>query len=170
MDIADQLQKLHQLHESGALSNEEFAAAKRAVITGSGRGKKADGGMWLTTESGTLPDVTAEGINNLRPIGELGNFAQLFASETNFIQAAPEVPGRKREAFLREHGSVPWLLQQGYGDEKPGQMFQAAGLFTWDQVRQAFLSFLAGGEEWRRQFTWAELPPTPPGKPWWSFG
>jgi hypothetical protein len=32
MDIADQLQKLHQLHVSGALSAEEFAKAKQAYL------------------------------------------------------------------------------------------------------------------------------------------
>jgi hypothetical protein len=124
--------------------------------------------MWLTTESGDIPDVTGEDINNLRPTGELGTFAQLFASETKFIQAGPDVPGQRRKAFLREHGSDPWVLQYGYGDEHPGQVFQAEGLVTWDQVRRAFLSFLAGGEEWRRQFTWAEVPQ--PTKPWWRFG
>jgi hypothetical protein len=35
MDIADQLQKLHQLHVSGALSAEEFARAKQAILSGS---------------------------------------------------------------------------------------------------------------------------------------
>jgi hypothetical protein len=125
--------------------------------------------MWLTTESGDISDVTVEVINNLRPTGEFGTFAQLFASEANFIQAGPETPGPRRKAFLREHGSCPWVLQCGYGDGHPGQVFQVAGLVTWDQVRQAFLSFLAGGEEWRRQFIWGELPQRPPGRPWWQF-
>lgn len=35
MDIADQLQKLHELHERGGLSDEEFAKAKQAVLKGS---------------------------------------------------------------------------------------------------------------------------------------
>lgn len=32
MDLADQLAKLHSLHESGALSDEEFAAAKKKLL------------------------------------------------------------------------------------------------------------------------------------------
>jgi hypothetical protein len=34
MNIADELQKLQQLHASGALNDEEFAKAKQAVLNG----------------------------------------------------------------------------------------------------------------------------------------
>ena len=34
MNIADELKKLHQLHDSGALNDEEFAKAKDAVLGG----------------------------------------------------------------------------------------------------------------------------------------
>src|SRR5262252_6572810 len=34
MDIADELKKLQQLHESGALNDEEFARAKQLVLNG----------------------------------------------------------------------------------------------------------------------------------------
>ncbi len=39
-DIADQLQKLHQLHESGALSDEEFATAKKTLLNGPAKAKQ----------------------------------------------------------------------------------------------------------------------------------
>jgi hypothetical protein len=147
-----------KLLQEGRITSEEYTRLKSLAI------------MWLTTESGDIPCVTAEDINSIRPKGELGSFAQLFASKWNFIQAAPEVPGPRRKAFLLEHGSNPWVLQYGHGDEQPGQVFQAAGLVTWDQVRQAFLSFLAGGEHWRQQFTWAELSQAQQSeKPWWKF-
>ena len=36
MDLADQIAKLHALYEAGALSPDEFAAAKRALLEPSG--------------------------------------------------------------------------------------------------------------------------------------
>ena len=101
------------------------------------------------------------------PRDRLGAFVQLFASATDFVQAAPEAAGPRRRAFRRRHGVSPWVLQFGYGQERPRQVFQAEGLLSWYQVRQALLSFLGGGEEWRRQFTWEELPH--PKTHWWRF-
>jgi hypothetical protein len=43
MSIADELMKLQQLHESGVLSDEEFAKAKDAVLSGSPGAKPAGG-------------------------------------------------------------------------------------------------------------------------------
>ncbi len=40
LEIADQLQKLHRLHQSGALSVEEFATAKKALLNGPAKAKK----------------------------------------------------------------------------------------------------------------------------------
>src|SRR5262249_44634026 len=46
MDIARQLQELRQLHQSGALSDEEFANAKQAVLGGKlGESKTVNPGM-----------------------------------------------------------------------------------------------------------------------------
>lgn len=46
MSIANELQKLQELHRGGALSDEEFAAAKAAVIaTGSGIGRTTDSAL-----------------------------------------------------------------------------------------------------------------------------
>jgi len=44
MNITDQIQQLHQLHVGGVLSDEEFAQAKQAVLTGNRNtgGEKAD--------------------------------------------------------------------------------------------------------------------------------
>jgi hypothetical protein len=123
--------------------------------------------MWLRTESGTIQDVTAEDIQRLLPGEDVGVFAQMFASPTEFIQAGPEVPGPRRNAFLREHGCAPWVLQHGYGQAHLRQMFQADGLVTFEQVRQAFLAFLADREGWRSEFTWVEVPQ--PSNPWWKL-
>lgn len=53
MDIADELQKLQQLQESGALNGEEFARAKQAILNGtpparasSSEGDALGGGMF----------------------------------------------------------------------------------------------------------------------------
>ena len=40
MNIADELRKLQELHSSGALTDEEFAQAKAAVLEGASRGAK----------------------------------------------------------------------------------------------------------------------------------
>ncbi len=40
-DIADQLQKLHRLRQSGALSDEEFAAAKKTLLNGPEKARKS---------------------------------------------------------------------------------------------------------------------------------
>ncbi|HVS35421.1 MAG TPA: hypothetical protein VMS17_07535 [Gemmataceae bacterium] len=123
--------------------------------------------MWLKTETGAVADVTAEDLQRLVASEDVGVFAQLFASQTRFIQAGMEVAGPRRNAFLREQGCAPWVLQYGYGEAFPQQMFQAAEVVTFEQVRQVFLAFLAGDEAWRRQFTWGELPQL--SKPWRRF-
>ena len=113
--------------------------------------------MWLTTEAfGKTTEVTAVDVERILATDEFGSFAQLFASEKNFIQAGKDVPGLKQEAFLLKYGAEPWVLQYGYGDEETGRVFQAVGRLTLEQVRQAFLSFFAGGEDWRRQHTWVK--------------
>ncbi len=42
MNIADELMKLQQLHESGALSDQEFAKAKDAVLSDTSSTVEAD--------------------------------------------------------------------------------------------------------------------------------
>jgi uncharacterized protein len=42
MNMADELQKLQQLHESGAISDEEFARAKAKLLTPEDQGTPAD--------------------------------------------------------------------------------------------------------------------------------
>jgi len=39
MNIADEIQRLHELREKGALTEEEFARAKGAVLDGEGKGR-----------------------------------------------------------------------------------------------------------------------------------
>ena len=44
MNIADELRKLQELHQSGALTDQEFAAAKAAVLAGNTAGGEAEAG------------------------------------------------------------------------------------------------------------------------------
>ena len=44
MSLSDDLARLHELHREGALSDEEFAAAKARVIAGGGERDAAGGG------------------------------------------------------------------------------------------------------------------------------
>jgi hypothetical protein len=45
MNIADELRKLQDLHQSGALTDQEFAAAKAAVLAGEARGAEPEPGV-----------------------------------------------------------------------------------------------------------------------------
>jgi len=111
--------------------------------------------MTLTTEDmGDVPDVDAASMDDTLATDAFGKFAILSASEEAFIQAGCDwQPGPECEAFMDAHGSDPWVLEYREG----GQQFRAAGHVTLDQVRQAFRSYLASGQEWRSGFAWGEL-------------
>jgi hypothetical protein len=67
MDIAQQLQELHHLHQSGALSDEEFAQAKQAVLGGKlGESKTVNPGMAreppdVAEDEGVVAEVVVSG-------------------------------------------------------------------------------------------------------------
>jgi hypothetical protein len=113
--------------------------------------------MWLTTEeTGETPHVTAEDIDRILPADGFGKFAILSASENSFIQAGNDwQPGEECRAFLRDHGSDPWVLE--YRDGESGRQYRAIGHVTLDQVRQAFLSYLSGSRAWREMLGWREM-------------
>jgi hypothetical protein len=111
--------------------------------------------MTLTTENnGDLPDVDATKLDEVLVSDEFGQFAILDASKREFIQAGNDwKPGAACKAFLKTHGSDPWILEYRKGKRQ----FRAKGQVTLEQVRQAFQSYLAGGKEWRTGFVWGEL-------------
>jgi len=108
--------------------------------------------MILTTEEfGDLPDVDAASLDGVFTEDAFGKFAILSASETDFIQIGNAwKPDEETRAFLQAHHSDPWVLQYREGL----QLFEASGLVTLDQARQAFVSYLAGQSQWRNQFRW----------------
>ena len=112
--------------------------------------------MLLTTEELVqIPDVTAADINQVLPTDAFGKFVILSASEDSFIQAGCDwQPSPECQEFLEKHGSDPWLLE--YRDGDSGRLFRVASHVTLDQVRRAFLSYLAGSEEWRHGSRWEE--------------
>src|ERR1041385_5804278 len=113
--------------------------------------------MWLNTEAfGEIPDVTALDVNRVVATDSFGVFVQLFDEAGGWVQAGKLPPGPLRESFILKHGSEPWVLQ--YGHERSAPVFQAVGLVTLAQVREAFQSFLAGDDEWRQQYTWQTQP------------
>jgi hypothetical protein len=113
--------------------------------------------MLLTTEDlGDLPNVTAADIDRILPTDSFGKFAILSQAETIFIQAGNDWQvGPECAAFLKQHNSDPWVLE--YRDGKSGKQYQAKGRLTLDQVRLAFLSYLAGGNDWLKAHAWEEL-------------
>ena len=115
--------------------------------------------MILTTEDlGDIPDVSAADIEQMLPADSFGKFVILSASEDSFIQAGCDWrPTPECQEFLKRHGSDPGLLE--YRDGESGRQFRAAGHVTLDEVRRAFLSYLAGGGEWRQAFQWEQVRP-----------
>jgi hypothetical protein len=112
--------------------------------------------MWLKTEAfAEIADVTNRDLDRVLATASFGAFVQLFDEACGWIQAGKALPGPLLDAFIAKHGSEPWVLQ--YGHEKSAPTFQAVGHVTLGQVRQAFQSFLAGGDEWQRQHTWATV-------------
>jgi hypothetical protein len=62
MDVADELEKIRKLHDSGALTDDEFAKAKDAVLRGAGAEPAASAddsflGSLLGGEQRTLGDA-----------------------------------------------------------------------------------------------------------------
>lgn len=110
--------------------------------------------MLLTEELGEVPDVDAATLNHVLASDAFGKFAILNRSEGDFIQAGNDwQPDEACRAFRQSHDSDPWVLEYRQGE----QQFRAAGLVTLEQVREAFLSYRAGGIEWRNGYEWSEL-------------
>jgi hypothetical protein len=111
--------------------------------------------MKLTTDAlGDVPDVDAAPLERVLASVGAGGFAVLTASDSAFIQAGNEWhPGAECEAFRSVHGSDPWVLKY----REDGRLYRAAGYVTFDRVRQAFRSYLAGGPEWRTGLVWSEV-------------
>ena len=109
----------------------------------------------LTTEDlGDMPEIDASSLDEVLGADGFGTFAILSSSEETYIQAGNDwQTGEECKAFLKVHDSDPWLLEFREG----GRQYRAVGNVTLAQVRQAFQSYLAGGSEWRSEFTWAEL-------------
>lgn len=65
MTIADELKKLQQLHESGALSDEEFARAKSRVLDGAPPNDTSggEGGNLLATMFGGRKETLGDAAN-----------------------------------------------------------------------------------------------------------
>ncbi|HTB63098.1 MAG TPA: hypothetical protein VK737_05875 [Opitutales bacterium] len=74
---------------------------------------------------------------------------------------------QKDEVYLQASGEMdgPYDLEYREGDVE--HHFRAEGEFRKEEVQQAFLSYLAGDEKWRKQFRWQKLEMKP--KPKWKF-
>jgi hypothetical protein len=97
--------------------------------------------MRLTTENGDVPDVTTAEVERTLGRDVFVSFAVLSADEDNFIQTTDDWQGG-------------WVLE--YRDGATGRLFRTTGPVTLDDVCDAFLSYLSGGDEWR-QLTWEEF-------------
>jgi hypothetical protein len=112
--------------------------------------------MLITEDMGETPGVTVADIDRILSTDSFGKFAVLSASESAFIQAGNDwQPTPECEPFLKKTKSDPWLLE--YRDAESGKQYRAKGQLTLDQVRMAFLSYLAGTKDWHQLRAWEEL-------------
>jgi hypothetical protein len=82
-----------------------------------------------------IEDVTAEQLGEVLEAAAFGGILVLMSGDDEFIQFG--------EGELE------------YRDAATGRMFRLED-WTWEQVRLAFLDYLAGGIDWRN-FDWREL-------------
>jgi hypothetical protein len=109
--------------------------------------------MLTTEELGDIVDVTAATLDEVLRQDAFGKFATLSRNDEEFIQTGNDwQPGEACGRFLLEYGSDPWVLEY----RQAGKLYRADGLVTLDQVQRAFQSYLAGGDDWQREFVWME--------------
>jgi hypothetical protein len=112
----------------------------------------------ITEDLGDALEVDAATLDEALLSEGFGKFAILSASAHEFIQAGNDwQPGEESSAFLQSHGSDPWALEYREGERQ----FRADGKVTLEQIRQAFHSYLVGGQEWRSKFAWSEIDEVP---------
>jgi hypothetical protein len=112
MSVADELHKLKQLHETGAISDEEFATAKARVLDGSGAGQ------WGTSASGQVPraNIAASVEQDTRQWAMLLHFSMLLGFVVPLAGLiAPIVIWQVKKSELPEideHGknAVNWII------------------------------------------------------------
>jgi hypothetical protein len=129
----------------------------------------------LTSQNLPAIDNASEAdINCAFENGAIGGFVHLSASDDSFIQAGSwGTPGtfvpaddptvRDHWAFIHRTGSEPWRLEhfEPVGERE----YEVAGYLTLEQVKRAFVAYLAGDPSWRQEFTWVQLgegPSLPP--------
>jgi hypothetical protein len=114
--------------------------------------------MMITEELGETQNVSAADIDRILATDSFGKFAVLSASDSVFMQAGNDwQPSPECDAFLKRTGSDPWVLE--YRDGESGTQYRALGQLTLEQVRLAFLSYLASSKDWHQAHTWNELAP-----------
>jgi len=112
--------------------------------------------QFTTEEFGDVSDIDANDLVRVLDEDAFGSFAVLSSSDDDFIQAGNHwAPGEACEAFLARHDSDPWILE--YRDSRTGKQYQATRDVTLAEAKQAFLSYLRGSSDWRRQFEWSEI-------------
>ena len=111
--------------------------------------------MLITEELREIADVAAADIDRILPTDSFGKFAVLSASDSTFIQAGNDwQPTPESDAFLKRTRSNPGSLNIAMAGLESGVV---TGQLTLDEVRIAFLSYLAGSKDWHQAHTWNEL-------------
>jgi hypothetical protein len=93
MNIADELRKLQALHHSGALTDDEFAAAKAAVLAGQARGEESAGEQAMQRQ-----------LDELKLENELARLDREWA---------PMVPVATCKNRRRDQRGYPWKTPHG---------------------------------------------------------
>lgn len=112
--------------------------------------------MDLTTEElGEFTNVETDDLVRILDEDAFGGFVILSRAEEEFLQAGNNwSPDDECATFLERYDSDPWVLEYR---EPSGKQYQTCRNVTLAEVKEAFLSYLRGGTEWRDRFEWSEI-------------
>ena len=87
---------------------------------------------------------------------DFGQFIILSQSDGSFIQSANMWElSEECEQFQDERNSDPYCLE--YKNKATGELFAADGWFTLSEVKDAFVEYLRGTENWKENKVWKQI-------------
>jgi hypothetical protein len=87
---------------------------------------------------------------------DFGKFIVLAHNDSSFIQAANVWEmSEECERFFSQKKSEPYCLE--YKDENNDTVYAAEGWFTLDEIREAFMQYLRGWEDWKQNNRWSKV-------------
>lgn len=87
---------------------------------------------------------------------DFGKFVVLMENDSKFIQAACVwEPTEECSQFLQKNASDPYRLE--YKEESTGEIFAADRWLPLSEIREAFIEYLRGTENWKQNKVWHKI-------------